>query len=302
MVMNEFYGNRETLPFDLRHKAGPILYRLAENVDSRELKQTKKTLVADLKTALRSCLEHYRIQHPKPRHEETQWRETRAQYFDSGEPLTDRENNRVTYGNRPLLYLRVIPVESAANLSRAEIKDIACGINIEPLVHPFGGGASWSTNSRGGITYSREELGDGSLLVTSSQVFRNREIWGVDATLLYGFKVPMLPMIEVEAALRKALPHYLIIAKEHLNLGPPLLIEGGASRVSRFHLATGSNYSDRQLRPVLAPEIWHRERLESFDETEVTRVLLRIFEEFFDAAGERRPADFGGFPPDGDAS
>jgi hypothetical protein len=37
-------------------------------------------------------------------------------------------------------------------------------------------------------------------------------------------------------------------------------------------------------------------RLNSYAIEEVSRVLLAIFEDFFDAVGERRPTGFRGFP------
>ena len=55
MVMNEEYGGRDTLPFDLAHKAGPIFYRLAADASPEDIKTQKALLTATLKQALRDC-------------------------------------------------------------------------------------------------------------------------------------------------------------------------------------------------------------------------------------------------------
>jgi hypothetical protein len=56
MVMNEHYGQREDLPFDLRHKAGPILFRLAPDALKREIEAEERRLCAQLVKALRPYL------------------------------------------------------------------------------------------------------------------------------------------------------------------------------------------------------------------------------------------------------
>jgi hypothetical protein len=55
MVMNKAYGGRETLPFDLSHKAGPIIYELNADASKAEIDAAKKRLVQQLKEAIREC-------------------------------------------------------------------------------------------------------------------------------------------------------------------------------------------------------------------------------------------------------
>ena len=59
MVMNNHYGRRDDMPFDLGHKSGPILYRLAPDASKQEIEAQKKKLVATLAEALRQYV-------PKP--------------------------------------------------------------------------------------------------------------------------------------------------------------------------------------------------------------------------------------------
>ena len=56
MVMNTYFGNLADLPFDLRHKAGPIIYSLAPEADKAVRDKVKKQLSGALKAALREML------------------------------------------------------------------------------------------------------------------------------------------------------------------------------------------------------------------------------------------------------
>ncbi len=56
MVFNSHMGTREDLPFDLRQKAGPIIFKLSAENDSEERRKIKRSLVGTLKVAIRDCL------------------------------------------------------------------------------------------------------------------------------------------------------------------------------------------------------------------------------------------------------
>ena len=57
MVMNDFYGGRADLPFDLQAKAGPMLFSLPPDATVETKSQQKARLKAQLKDAIRLCLE-----------------------------------------------------------------------------------------------------------------------------------------------------------------------------------------------------------------------------------------------------
>lgn len=56
MILNEAYGTRDDLPFDLKHKAGPIIYRLESSASKSKISNEKLSLAGKLKTALREML------------------------------------------------------------------------------------------------------------------------------------------------------------------------------------------------------------------------------------------------------
>lgn len=196
------------------------------------------------------------------------------------------------YPPGPLLYLRVIPIRYMPPLRRAEIKDIVYGINLHPLAS-VGDGSCWELNRYGGITFSYS-CAESSPRYTSSQVFPNREIWGVDGTIIRG---RVVPIVAVEECLETGLKHYLQVARERLGLKCPLVIEAGAVVVSGYRLLARSEPFETAPRPISAEDIRCRQTLRSFEETAVDRVLLTVFEEFFDAVAERRPERFRDFPP-----
>jgi hypothetical protein len=53
MVQNTYYGGRGELPFDLRHKAGPLQYRLAPNASKTDIEAESKRFRGALIAALR---------------------------------------------------------------------------------------------------------------------------------------------------------------------------------------------------------------------------------------------------------
>jgi hypothetical protein len=56
MVLNEHYGDRSDLPFDLRAKAGPIIYNLSPDADSAAIKVAANLLKVQLKEAIALCV------------------------------------------------------------------------------------------------------------------------------------------------------------------------------------------------------------------------------------------------------
>lgn len=300
MVLNSNYGDRESLPFDLKQKAGPIIFSIRPDATKDELKKEQRTLSGTFKVAIRDCVAALKkeAETDVSEHIEIESIGNSAVYFKHEEVLEERKYNgevfRFTYSSGPVLYLRIIPTLAVPPLKQREIKDIVFGIKINPLRRGIGDGASWARNRYGGITYSYEKHSDGRNIFTSSQVFLNREIWGLDATLLSGEKT--IPSVAFEKMYESALKHYLDIATDLLQLEPPFIIEAGATGVTGYTMAMGSNYLDRYWGPIYHDDIKSRHVLGSLDLKEMDKILLLIFETFFDAVGESRPENFRGFP------
>jgi hypothetical protein len=64
MVMNDFYGGRAELPFDLQAKAGPMLFSVPPDADIEIKTREKARLKTQLESALRLCIqEHEKLEH-----------------------------------------------------------------------------------------------------------------------------------------------------------------------------------------------------------------------------------------------
>lgn len=111
MVLNTHYGDRESLPFDLRHKAGPIMYDLEPGADKEKRNRVQTELTKNLKVAIRDCIQQV-ADEPSAVHVEIPRGSTVAQYFQDNEVLAVRENMgglELKYEVKPLLYMRIIP-------------------------------------------------------------------------------------------------------------------------------------------------------------------------------------------------
>ena len=86
LVQNTHYGEREDLPFDLKHKAGPIQYRLAPDATKAQREAEQAKLVGILTVALRECLATISKAGPAaPKFEEIQSTFNRAAFWDKDE-------------------------------------------------------------------------------------------------------------------------------------------------------------------------------------------------------------------------
>ena len=303
MVMNEAYGDHTSLPFDLRQKAGPIIFLLPPDATKEQISRTRGPFVGQLKVALRECLNAKKSQKNltvSVQHPEALSTTTCAQYFQPNETLvlrdmTNAASKELKYETSSLIYLRVIPTKSMPELRGVELADLAYGIKIPPLYINYGEGACHGRNRYGGITYSYEVNDGKASLQTSTQIFHNRELWGIDSILLQ-IKEKTIPSIGYERVLDMALRAYLQFGREYLGYECPLIVEAGAAQVEGYHMVMGNGYTGRLWGPILRPQIRSRQTLESTDDKDVDSVLLTIFEDFFDATGKRRPVGFRNFP------
>lgn len=302
LVLNKALGDRATLPFDLSHKAGPIMYELLPDATKDDIKKAKAILVGTLKVAIKECIkgkERKPVQKPPP-HDEIQSKTSRAQFFDTGAVLAARTINlrrrEYFYKGVPLLYLRVIPSKKMPEIPPSDIEDLLYGIKVRPLHHGLGGGESFERNRYGGMTFS---YGENHELLTSTQLFFNREIWGIDTVTLESRNY--IPSGIYERVLYRALHNYLAFGEKHLGLEYPLIIEAGASRVEGMKMAMPDEYMREEYSgEIFHPEIGCRHVLKENTNEAIDAVLLDLFSDFFGAVGKKRPQNFNGFPRSAD--
>lgn len=129
MVLNEHYGDRSHLPFDLRGKGGPLLYRLSPAAAKEEIEKETKRLKKQLKDAIGLCIgdqqETKRLARPFP---EKPIADDPSRFRSDEEPIGEFWNEfpqglgpegPVYAHNGPTLWLRVMPTSDAGQIFSA---------------------------------------------------------------------------------------------------------------------------------------------------------------------------------------
>jgi hypothetical protein len=305
MVLNSAYGDRNTLPFDLRHKAGPIIFTLQANATKVDFQAVKTNLVNDLKVALREIFSHIQVKQADPltvNYIRGRSKDDPGRYYKPDEVLATRPWAREADGKcigpeTPITYLRVTPIKNAPQLKRSEAEELARNLAV---FNSRAMGRSSGSNIYGGISY--HAIPDSPQLLTASQLFLNREIWGFEADILHP-EHPLrpegvigIPTGYLERNFAEALHTYLKFMKEQLKIDPPYRIEAGAIGCKGYVLFMPHNFYDRHWGPVLQDNIQWQGEINDLDPSTIDNTLLAIFEEFFDAAACKRPIKFNGFP------
>jgi hypothetical protein len=228
-----------------------------------------------------------------------------AHYFDSNDELVPADLSRgwppAHCHDDALLYVRVFPKSTIDPLSESKTSRFLSENQVAPMRQYLGGGYSPARNRFGGIVYS--QIGEERDILSATQLFRSRELWGIDADTLShvnehrGRTFQIIPSRLYEEVLENAVGRYLRLAQDKLAYSLPVVVEAGASNVRDFYMEMNpSQYLDRFWGPVTREHIQRRCELKSWDKEAVNEALLEIFDEFFDAVGATRPEDFRGFP------
>jgi hypothetical protein len=303
MVLKTAYGERNDLPFDLRHKAGPIMYRLEEGADKATKEVAHKQLVGEFKIALRTFLDVHLPATPVFQRTPAV-AEDASRYFKSTDALVERQGNHrqsaasLSVQDGPLLYLRVSSLRSVKMLSFADVLEAAEQGQLGPFTTGEGS-QNTESNSFGAIAYNAYETE--KRVLSATQLFRNGELWGFNSylpepTFRPDEAPPGMWAREMETTYIKCLPVYVEFLRAQLNCEPPFEIEAGLSAARKRSLYVSNGQTTWVWGPFLTDEISIRERLGSATEEDIDKVLLKIFEGFFEAVGKRRPQKFNNFP------
>lgn len=239
MVMNEHYGSRADLPFDLQSKAGPILFRLGPDADRRTIASEAHQLTARFVEALRPYIEqqveHERLQRPFPAAEA---KDGPARFRAPGQPLGIREGagfidagagNDIFLAAGASVWLRVMPTfYPSKKWVIAELKvAVNSGINLPTLI-----------GLANGMHTFRAKDGVGTCIIYTAQeqqtdyvafAFETGEVWAIST---YPLRTHLndLFVAEIEKLLIEQLPRYGQFLKA-LELKPPYKWIAGVSGV-----------------------------------------------------------------------
>jgi hypothetical protein len=253
MVMNEHYGSRDDLPFDLRSKAGPIMFRLAPNADGRtrtaEGRQLTAQFVEALKPFIGQHIESVRQQRPFP---EAQAKDGPARFREAGQPLGMRDGvgfidagvgNDIFLASGAAIWLRVIPAfDPGKKWSSTELKTaVNGGISLPTLIGPANGMRTLRAADGVGICIVYQPQEEQTDHVTFA--FESGEVWAISNYPLRDHPNDIF-VAEIEGRLIEQLPRYGHFLRT-LGLQPPYKWIAGVSGVR-----------GRELQYPVAPNSW----------------------------------------------
>jgi hypothetical protein len=300
--MNSHYGERENLPFDLRHKAGPITFDLSPTATNAEIEVAKGALAKTLSKALKECIEAAGTTEKEPPIRSVPAKGSPAKYFDSGEVLATVGEPKLDeiafiYEKEPTLYLRLIPVSGLERpLSPARLLEIVTPNSLGPLWVRAGGLPA--RNKHGVIVFEpRGHSRPTSGIKASTQVFPTGEIWGTNAWLLRydeqaGQRV--LPTLPFETTFFDTLRRYVKFAQDALGLKPPFEVRAGIVGIESGLLELLRN---DLWGPIYQNEVTTSRVLNETSAGALNAFLLSFFDAVYELTSHRRPNGLYGFPP-----
>ena len=189
-VMNQAFGSLNDLPFDLRHKRGPIFYKLDNSATKEEKVRQEKALILSFKTSLRNYSAEI-LENNTPDHQNLD-KNGRAIFFELDKPLlrTSERNfglvkDKRMFFKKPKSYL-YIKIESfkKIKLEKTQIKKAmfdGSNFRISPLL-------SWpdnipEANQYGFITVKHDRQNKENIS-DFVQMFENGSIVGISGSFL----------------------------------------------------------------------------------------------------------------------
>jgi hypothetical protein len=301
MIFNSHYGDRSDLPFDLRHKAGPIIFNLPPDANKAAITSARRELKSILVEALRPYMTLTRTPGSvTPNFRETPSNQNPAVYFKHAEVLARVGVAKVDeiefrYESEHGFYLRVIPTTSRSQpLSLSELQG-RVPLGLQPLWVKRDG--LFGRNGYGAISYLPE--GVSPKLRASTQAFRNGEIWGFNSWLLWqrddDGKI-VIPSLSFERTYFESLRCYVAFAQV-LGFEPPFQVEAGAIGLQDCFIAMPPNFHEQRWGPMDEPSLHYRRILNDVGELALSQYLLNFFNQFYDLTGFNRPPNLFGFPP-----
>lgn len=273
LIANEAGGFRnEDLPFDLRHRRGPITYELAEGA-SKEIKaKVEKELVANLASAIRQNLTAL----PAPSAPgdpvmQPSVAENRAIWFDPEHVVKLHDDvERRLYSGHTLAYLRVVP---AGWKGQKPTRLAVQGARISPF-GVWRNGSAALPNQLGII--SGGWIGNKEAEVTAlTQWFdKTGEIWGVAPG--YGFERNGKIFLATDALAKqwRATLKEWIAFFDQFEARKPYRVEAGLTGMTGVHWPSDRFFESPQC---MDPEVIHVQSSADWSNDAQLRFLVELF-------------------------
>lgn len=299
-IMNTAFGDAtaENLPFNMRHLRNPITYQLQEDADQQEKTRVKAELVKELVKAIRLI---FRNNPP-----ETEQRSSEhIAIMPTEDPSTflkkDESLGFIVVGLRPEqelivpanehLFLRVRPKSPTQEIhSSKSVLDLIKKGQIWPFCSQIGG-FDQGRNKYGAFAVTH----DNKNVLGLTQVFLNREIWGIDSSTIdkkslmnsKNIEFGYFPCSTLETLFIQTLSSYLPFCRDILKLALPLNFIAGATRVEGYRMWLPNNIRQFGER-VHAENIIHEGEITDYNMAS-TVILRPFFEKIWEECGLERP-------------
>lgn len=293
-IMNTHYGPADDLPFDLQHRRFPVTYHLAPDADS----PTREKILKKLAKELAKILALYTTSSKESVVEElssTPSTMNAATYWDKDEVLftSSRRRQKVDYKYEQdaLMYLRFSPNHSLPELSVTKATDFLARSGAGPFIRA-GMGFSPARNRFGPLTFPVNDEGN---LQASTQLFFNREIWGVDTYILGTDKLmnreqdadfKFIPDAALEGGLEKSLEEYSKLAFDFLDYGEVANVEFGMVNCEGFCITTARQFD--KMSDNIHNDIRVVSTIRAHEPRSIKDFIDLVMDTVFDAAGETR--------------
>ena len=297
MVMNAHYGSRAALPFDIAHKAGPIVFDLAPDADKKTIAAAEVKLKAQLVEAIKLCVaDQVNERKQKLPFEAAGPHRGPALFFAPDEILASAGHpgeQEFTFSYSRVAYMRIHPVSGGTTVGRARVDKLFQERRPMVMSMLFAGGAALP-NNYGSVIFEF----DGRTSITAlTQGFKTGELWGVNGQLFKPWQInssvtgtpepgTVLPMITFEKVYVRVLRNYIKV-EAALGLAPPYAVELGVVGLKGVHLTvpTGGPFGNGDfLGPIREDRIQRQYTLATVDDAAIMSVLRDFFNEVYDLA------------------
>lgn len=289
-VMNEIYGAAaDGLPFDLQHRRWPIRYSLATDATEETRKEQKKNLVSQIERAIRTVLSSGLIPQTQDTFQPIQPQWKSSSFLADNEALAKLDLSNyipggkdfeVIWSNGPQAFLRLLPTVSTPERNPFELEKL---IRSNPPLWPMGRRSELyfekasDRNKYGAVIFVLKEK---PVTNRITQVFRNGEIWGIDAFPFQNDR-KYIAAGSIEEIFVNSLENYLPFARDSLWLVPPLKFIAGLSGVENFPITTSSTTKEGRC---VEEEIIYEGIIERY-EVAPRDLLIPFFRRTWEACG-----------------
>jgi hypothetical protein len=300
----------EKLPFDIRHRRGPITYKLKRDADAEHRRQVLRELVDDLESALRpmvvgaiqdrSALSSFDAVEPSV-DPARWWNKETELYRRPNYEQNSREEVSILAPDEPLIYFRMIPKKKVDPIRESELERLAQHMPL--LISRFANGRDAARNAYGAISFADKMMSDGSRrIVGATQIFRNREIWSIDASLTrtehpedlkFSRGSPFVSDEILEQWSLKGMREIADIASRQMRIPFPVDVEFGLAPALGYKMTL---WGRTLTGPCYLQSIRCRTILKSSDPGDVQASAVELFEGFWESFGTERPKHHNGIP------